>query len=161
EWNVTLHANRPGTAEVSTVEQISPSGANATAGLERRPPPTTLNLLFTFDWHDALNIAVRIGHSIGAATYLGAGGLMLLGLWLDRYLTDSPLWTSLERSAFPLAIASLFILIATGLYTGYFDAPVRTPGVFNGQALAAVPFGYEYAAAFSFKILFGFAVLLV
>jgi hypothetical protein len=161
EWNVTLHADRPGQGEVTRTEQVNPSGVPPASTTERRQSPATLDLRFGFDWQDALNIVVRVGHSVGAATYLGTGAVMLLGLWFDTYLTNSRAWRAVQQAAFPLALGSLLLLLVSGLYTGYFDAPVRAPGVFNARALSLVPFGQEYAAAFASKVVLGLGVLLV
>jgi hypothetical protein len=84
---------------------------------------------------------------------------MLLGLWFRPYLHPSAAWRALEDAAFPAALLSLVVLVISGLYTGYFDAPVRPPGVFNVEALANVPFGFQYAAAFASKVVLGFGLL--
>ena len=159
EWTVSLRAKSPGIGEVAMTEWIRPpTGSFDDSGADTQRS-VLLNLFFAFDWRDVLNIFIRISHSIGAATYLGMGALMLLGLWFRQYLQPSATWRALESATFPTAVLSLVLLVISGLYTGYFDAPVRAPGVFNIQALANVPFGFQYAVAFAAKVILGFGLL--
>jgi hypothetical protein len=172
EWTVSLRATSPGVGGVEVTERIRPgtgvstaeAPANGRAALtptlsQRERGSVALSVFSTFDGQDVMNIVVRIGHSVGAATYLGMGAVMLLGLWFKPYLQPSAAWRALEEATFPTAVLSLVVLVISGLYTGYFDAPVRAPGVFNIDALANVPFGFQYATAFATKIALGFGLL--
>jgi hypothetical protein len=114
-----------------------------------------------FDWRDALNIAVRVLHAIGGAGYLALSGVLLANVTFGRYLQQSLAWRRLVSSAVLSAMLCLVLIVASGVYTGYFDGPIRAPGAFDVQTMRMVPFGNAYVVAFWMKAVLAVAVLAV
>ena len=54
---------------------------------------------------------------------------------------------------FPLAaFGSLATLLAAGLYSAAFDAPITAPGIYDINRMRQIPFGGWYLAAFVLKL---------
>ena len=113
-------------------------------------------------WPDVVNIVGRIVHSLAGITYFAVTGLVTVAAWSAVGIPGSGwihrLW---RRYYLPLAMGSLVVLLAAGLYSAWFDAPVRPPGIFDLDAMRRLPYGNWYLAAFIVKpALFSVLVLL-
>jgi hypothetical protein len=160
-WDISLRSVVPGEGEASTTELISPGSLGDASPAANGRSQERLAIVFEFDWADVFKILLRTVHSVAAATYLVLTLVLLLNRWFQPYLVRAPRWTMLLHAAYPAALGSLALLAISGMFTGYVDAPVRAPGVFNVEALATVPYGIGYVAAFWFKLALGIGVLVV
>ncbi|GAC1323864.1 MAG: hypothetical protein NVSMB2_21730 [Chloroflexota bacterium] len=157
-WEITLRTDFPGQGETALLENITPAGSGAT-DQKTLQPPQQARFVMHFDGRDVLNISIRTLHSIAGMTYVAMAGVLLLGTVFRRHMSESPLWASTVRAAMPVAFGVLVAITLTGVYTGYFDGPIRAPGAFDLTAMSQVPFGTVYMAALWAKVLLALAVL--
>lgn len=111
-------------------------------------------------WPDVANIAVRALHSLAGALYFALTGPASLAAW-GVIANPTRGWLRAARRRYtPLMWISLALLLAAGLYSAWFNAPVRPPGLFNPRAVASLPYGASYLAVFMAKPVI-FAVLVL
>lgn len=159
-WAVTVTV-RGDVGEGSTAfdEELLPgSGAepNAQPGEEA---VRQLQVTFRFGVQDLAHIAVRIMHSVAATAYIAFTGAVLLAIWFRASDTRPEVWNWLRRAFFSGTLVAASVLLASGLYLGYYDAPVKSPGTFSLSALGRIPYGYAYLAAFWLKAPLAVALL--
>ena len=110
-----------------------------------------LQAFFGFDaWPDLVNIVMRAAHSLAGVTYFAASGAALLFAWTGTEV-PSTAFSRLARWFGPMALVSLALLLAAGIYEMFFDGPVVAPGIFDLSAMRRLPYGEWYLAAFALK----------
>lgn len=102
-------------------------------------------------WPDVANIIGRVVHSLAGVTYFVVTGLVTVAAWGAVGDPGSGWLRRLRRRYAPIAFGSLAVLLFAGLYSAWFDAPVRPPGVFDLHALRRLPYGNWYLAMFLAK----------
>ena len=149
QWTTTLAVSGMGEGETSFVEDVTP------------PTPTTdpsevrqqvLELFFNFDWRDVAAIAVRVSHSLGAVALFGMTGVILTAFWFLAPESRPAVFGRLKMIFLPTALLATALLLASGIYTGLFSAPIKAPGVFDVGTMRQIPFGDAYLLAISLKI---------
>lgn len=167
-WRVSLQVDASlgqGSGTADFVEELAPGALTASDSAALRAEGDRvyrLQLLFGFDWWpDVANIVARIVHSIAGLAYFVATGMALALAWFGVPAGRTKLPAHLAR-VFPLAAyGSLAALLAAGLYSAAFGAPITAPGIFDLDRMRQIPYGEWYLAAFALKpILFVVLVLL-
>ena len=102
-------------------------------------------------WPDVTNIIGRTVHSLAGVTFFAATGLITVAAWGGAGDPSHGLLRRLHRRYALVAFGSLAVLFAAGLYSAWFDAPVRPPGVFDLHAMRRLPYGDWYLAMFALK----------
>ena len=166
-WEVSMHVEAEagqGEGEASFTEELSPGALTASDEAALRAEGERvyrLQLLFGFDWWpDVANIIARIAHSMAGLAYFIITGLAFALAWFGVPVGRPKLPSQLAR-VFPLAaFGSLAALLAAGLYSAAFDAPITAPGIYDVNRMRQIPFGEWYLAAFALKLV-AFVLLLV
>lgn len=158
-WDITLRTDFPGQGETVLLEKVVPSGSGP--GSQTSPQSTTqqARLVLQFDGRDVLNIGVRTLHSIAGMGYVAMAGVLLLAAVFKPQARGNALWASIARAALPVGFGVLLVITISGVYTGYFDGPIRAPGAFDLTAMSLVPFGTAYMVTLWVKVLLALAVL--
>lgn len=157
-WEITLRTEFPGQGETVLFEKVAPSGAGV-AGPTTPKSTTQARFSLQFDGRDVLNIGVRTLHSIAGMVYVAVAGVLFLAAVFKLHAQGNAVWDSIARAALPLGVGVLVIITISGVYTGYFDGPIRAPGAFDLTAMSQVPFGTAYVIALSAKVFLALAVL--
>ncbi len=110
-------------------------------------------------WPDVVNIMVRIVHSVSGMTYFVITGLILFMAWAGVPSAWPNLPRNIGRFFLPAVLASLVGLGATGLYSAAFDAPIKSPGIYDIGGMLELPYGEAYLGAFLVKPLAWFAMV--
>lgn len=120
-----------------------------------------LQLFFAFDWWpDVINVSMRIVHSMAGLAYFVATGLVFGMAWIGVPAGRREQAAQLRRLFFPATMVSLSLLLAAGLYSAAFDAPIVAPGIYDVKRMLEIPYGEWYLAAFLLKPVL-FVVLVV
>ncbi|PJF41570.1 MAG: hypothetical protein D6737_00995 [Chloroflexi bacterium] len=153
-WDITVIVSEPGEGEATFTDAIVP-GASA-SGEEQTTTasiPTDLSVFFTFNVRDFVNIVFRFVHSLAGVAWFGLIAVVLVA---HRFMEPEAEYRTLLRLKtifWPAAVASLSILLSSGIYNAIWDAPIRAPGVFNLDTMLSIPFGDVYLAAFAGKVI--------
>lgn len=158
DWEVGVHVEAAfgqGEGEASFTEALAPGALSAAgaAALEAEGARVyRLQLLFGFDWWpDVVNVLLRIVHSGAGLAYFVVTGAALALAWFGVPVGRSDLPQKLAR-VFPIAaFGSLALLLAAGLYSAAFDAPITAPGIYDIEGMRRIPYGDWYLAAFIVK----------
>lgn len=154
-WRMKFQVREPGSGEAELVDELLPPLPGAAPEVRAR-----LQVVFTFGLVDARNLIVRVIHFLASASWFA---LVFLVLVLSLLLTPEQRWRPLKRvaGAFPWAAGGSLMLIAmSGTYNALYNVPTRAPGIFAPQALATLPFGKAYLAAFFVKMGLVLAILI-
>ena len=149
-WNVTLSVAGAGEGETSFVEEVVPAGPARDADEVRRE---ALQLFFSFDWRDVAAIAVRVAHSLAAVVWFSLTGVILVAHWFLPPAARPAVYRRLAGIFLPGTVISLGLLIASGIYSGIYSAPVKAPGIFDFDVMWRIPFGTAYLATIAYKTL--------
>lgn len=159
-WEVHLSVEAAlgqGDGGVDFTENIAPGALSPdqeAALREEAQRVIKLQLSFGFGWWpDAVNIAMRILHSIAGLTYFVVTALAFGLAWFGIPSRRPEAPRVLDRLFFPAAATSLALLLGAGLYSAAFDAPVQAPGVYDISAMRRLPYGEAYLLAFAIKVL--------
>ncbi len=157
-WEVSLHVEAAlgqGAGDADFVEELSPGALSSAAEAALRAEGERvyrLQLFFSFDWWpDVVNIALRIIHSMAGLAYFLVTGAALALAWFGAPAGRPELPSRLARVFPPLAFGSLAALLAAGLYSAAFDAPIVAPGIYDVRGMLRIPYGEWYLAAFLVK----------
>lgn len=167
-WHVSMHieaALGQGSGGADFVEDLSPGALTESGEAALRAEGERvyrLQLLFGFDWWpDVANIVARIVHSTAGLAYFVVTGAVFALVWLGVPVGRPQLPSQLAR-VFPLAaFGSLAALLAVGLYSAAFDAPITAPGIYDVNRMRQIPFGEWYLAAFALKPVLFIVLLLL
>lgn len=151
-WNVilTVKGSREGTGESGFVESVVPAGPQVDNDEVREK---VLQLFFNFNWRDVAAIMVRIIHSLASMVWFGLTAVILVAHWFVSAANRPPIFARLSIIFAPAAFLSLAVLMASGIYTGIYSAPVKPPGIFDFNLMWRIPFGPAYLATIGFKVL--------
>ena len=149
-WNVTLSVAGAGEGETSFVEEVVPAGPARDAGEARQE---VLQLFFSFNWRDVAAIAVRVAHSLAAVVWFSLTGVILVAHWFLPPAARPAVYRRLSRLFLPGTVISLGLLLASGIYSGIYSAPVKAPGIFDFEVMWRIPFGTAYLATIAYKTL--------
>lgn len=154
-WVVTVSVTEPGEGDASFTEPILPGQTAATSSGEETGSsgiPANLSVLFKFDWLDFFNIILRIVHSLAGLAWSSLIAVILVAFWFMPSDSRQHALNKLGTVFTPVAYSSLGILLASGIYNGIWDAPIRPPGVFNLPVMLDIPFGNVYLITFIGKL---------
>lgn len=157
-WQVSLQVEAAfgqGEGEAEFVDNVRPGTLNPTeeAALKAEEERIyKLQLFFRFSWWpDVVNILVRITHSTAGMTYFLVTGAVAFTAWFGAPGKRPDFQAWLQRLFLPLALGSLGLLLASGLYSAAFDAPTTPPGIYDLTAMRELPYGLAYLGVFLFK----------
>lgn len=144
-----------GNGEVTFTDHVRPvvltDVEQAAAQLEARRI-FDLQTQFSFNWWpDVSNIVIRALHALAGVLYFASAAPASFAAWgvIGR---PTPEWLRAVRHRYSLLMAaSLVVLLAAGMYSAWFDAPVRPPGLFDPKAFARLPYGNWYLGVFVAK----------
>lgn len=149
-WNVNLSVAEAGKGETSFVEEVVPAGPARDTDEARQK---VLQLFFSFNWWDVAAITVRVAHSLAAVVWFGLTGVILVAHWFLPPAARPPVYRRLVGFFLPATIISLSLLLASGIYSGIYSAPIKAPGVFDFEVMWRIPFGPAYLATIAYKTL--------
>lgn len=95
---------------------------------------------------------MRALHAGAGAAYFALMAPVFAMAWLGDPSAPTRLHAWLARWFLPAAGASLALLFAAGVYSGFFGAPIAAPGVFDFARMRSIPYGEWYLAAFASKV---------
>lgn len=159
-WEVKVKVTEPGEGEATFTDSILPGQAQAVSDDPAAETSETLSVLFRFDGGDVLNIVFRFVHSLAGLAWFGLIGVVLVTRWFVAPEVRLAVLLRLRGLFSPVALASLAVLLASGVYNAVWNAPIRPPGAFNLPVMGTIPFGPAYLAALAGKIL-AYIVLVV
>lgn len=167
-WKVRLQVDAAlgqGEGETEFVDNVRPGALNPAeeAALKAEEERIyRLQLFFRFDWWpDVVNILARITHSMAGLTYFLVSGAISFIAWFGAPDRRPDLQAWLSRRFLPLAVGSLGLLLATGLYSAAFDAPATPPGIYDLAAMQELPYGFAYLGVFLLKPLIFVALMVL
>ena len=154
-WEVTVVVSEPGEGEASFEDAILPGSGDVatTENATSSAVPENLAVLFKFDESDFLNIVLRFVHSLAGMVWFGLIGVILVSHWFMAPEARHRALLRLRKIFPQAATVSLTILLASGIYSAIWDAPIRAPGVFDLDTMLRIPFGDVYLITFLGKVL--------
>lgn len=161
-WTVTVTVRGDeGEGTNTFTEELLPGVATQSNTQSGQEPVRSLAVQFRFGARDVAHILGRISHSIAGTAYIALTGAVFLAIWWRARETKPEVWKWLRRAFFPATLAAGGVLLTSGLYSGYYDAPVRPPGVFYITALGHIRYGYAYLVVFWLKAPLAVALLAI
>lgn len=153
-WSVTLRVRGEGEGETTFSEEVLPAAPTATLSGKRTPPDIRqAEVFFRFGASDGAHIAVRVLHTLSAMAWFGLTAFVVAVHWFAPVGVQGVLLQRVAR-VFPAGtLASLGLLLASGVYNAVYNAPNRFPGLFAPATLARFPFGDAYLVTFYLKVL--------
>ena len=158
-WTVRLHVEAPGglgDGSVTFEDEVRPGLLNPAEEAALRAEGERvirLQLRFGFDWWpDAVNVVMRVLHSVAGLSSFAVSGLAFVLAWLGAPASRPGLPGRVARRYLLLAGISLSTLLGAGLYSAAYDAPTLPPGIYDVSTLVQIPFGEWYLAAFLVKV---------
>ena len=159
-WTVTVTVSGEGGEGSATLqEELLPLPDLGSTAQPEAGPVRRLQITFKFGWGDAAHLAVRILHSAAGTAYLALTGVTVLAIWFKASETKPQVWGWIKRGFLPGTLAAAGVLLASGLYSAYYDSPIRSPGVFALGAIGRLPYGNAYLVAFWLKAPLAMALL--
>lgn len=154
-WDVSLEVDEEsGEGQSFFVDEVLPgSTVRGSAEDESERERQILQVFFSYNTRDTLNILVRIVHSLSALAWFNLGGVILVASWLVPPATRHRVLANVARWFPWIAGASLSVLLAAGLYNAYYNAPIKAPGIFDLDTMRRIPFGNAYLYAFLIKVI--------
>ncbi|MBI3953696.1 MAG: FixH family protein [Chloroflexi bacterium] len=153
-WRIRFTVREPDKGEAELIEELAPPVPGASSDVRAR-----LQVVFAFGGADVRNLAIRVAHLLGAASWFALSGLALVLSGLPESPQRRQLLQRLAATFPPRAGVALAVVAATGVLSARYNAPTRPPGLFAPEVVAGLPFGEAYLAVFLVKMALGLAII--
>lgn len=146
-WDMTVMVDSPGKGSATFLEKIDPALPAISGGATK-----TFTALGSFRLSETVQVLVRAVHALAGVTWFGLSGAILSARWLLSAALRGRLLATLARPFPWISAASFALMFMSGLYTSYYSAPIRPPGVFNFEVMGRLPYGIPYLSVYFVKL---------
>ncbi|MBI4306974.1 MAG: hypothetical protein HY678_11705, partial [Chloroflexi bacterium] len=153
-WDMTVTVDSSGKGTTTFLEKVDPALPAVGGGAAR-----TFTALGSFRMPETMQVLVRALHALAGVAWFGLSGVILSAHWLLPASLRGRFHGRLARPFLWISAVSFALIFMSGLYTSYYSAPIRPPGVFNIAVMNRLPYGIPYLSMYFMKV--GGLVLLV
>ncbi len=151
ETRLTVVGREEGEGAVSFIEEVAPSAPESSAAATREARERVLELFFSFNLGDIINILVRLSHTLGSIAVYGLSAMTVVAHLFLSPASKAMFFRRLSRVYWPVIAAGIVVLILSGVYAAAYGAPIKASGVFNIDVMWEIPYGPVYLGAILYK----------
>lgn len=146
-WDMTVTVDSPGKGTTTFLEKVDPVLTAVGGGVAK-----TFTAFGSFRLSETAQVLVRALHALAGVAWFGLTGVMLSVHWLLPASLRGRFLAMLARPFPWIAAVSFAVILISGLYTSYYSAPIRPPGVFNIAVMGRLPYGIPYLTVYFMKV---------